>query len=88
MSGGNTERQREPGKPKAPETPPHIPVSCPKVGNSQEDVRRVPANLKEGHTMFTETMTEQVKELRELKRMAEELAGEIAPAFLLPVGGP
>ena len=27
--------------------------------------------------MFTETMTEKVKELRELKRMAEELAAEI-----------
>lgn len=28
--------------------------------------------------MFTETMTEKVKELRELKRMAEELAAEIS----------
>lgn len=38
-----------PGRPKAPETPPHIPVSRPLVGNSREDVQRVPNKLDRGN---------------------------------------
>lgn len=37
-----------------------------------------PANMKEVHTMNTDTMNAKVQELRELKRMAAELADEIS----------
>jgi len=36
-----------------------------------------PHHLKEVHTMSIDMMNAKVKELRELKRMADELAGEI-----------
>ena len=48
-----------------------------KAGDDPESTKSAARNLKEVHKMNIDTMNEKVKELRELRRMQEDLAAEI-----------